>query len=174
MLNGKKIELVAFEKKDMQLLHKWNNDPEVIKYFRDPEPESTEQEKKWFERLVEKENAKTFTVILDKQPIGVIYLSQIDWRDRNARLSIIIGEKDKWGKGYGTDAVLTLVEFAFEELNLHRIELDVFAVNKKAIRCYEKAGFAVEGIKKDKFFLDGKYIDCPIMARLNNMHSKKS
>ena len=165
MIEGKIINLRAFEEADYPLLHKWNNDEDVTKYFRDPYPRSRKEEKKWFEKLLEDEDAKIFTIITkDNKPIGVIYFSKIDWRDRHARLSILIGEKEEWGKGYGTDSILTLLTFAFKEMNLHRIELDVFKGHQSAIACYEKCGFKKEGERKETYFLDGKYHNGYLMA----------
>lgn len=168
MIRGKLINLRAFEKSDYPFLHKWNNDEEVIRYFRDPYPQSKKEEKKWFEKLLEDKEAKIFTILKkDGEPIGVIYLSKIDWRDRNARASLIIGVKKEWGKGYGADAMKTLLKFVFDEMNLHRIEIDVFKDNKKAISCYKKCGFRKEGERNENYFLDGKYLNSYLMAVLD-------
>jgi RimJ/RimL family protein N-acetyltransferase len=168
MINGKLINIRAFEQSDYLLLHKWNNNAEVIRYFRDPYPQSKKEEKKWFEKLLEDEEAKIFTILKkDSVPIGVVYLSKIDWRDRNARASIMIGVKKEWGKGYGVDAMKTLLKFAFEEMNLHRVELDVFEENSKAISCYKKCGFKKEGERSENYFLDGKYLNSYLMAVLD-------
>jgi RimJ/RimL family protein N-acetyltransferase len=64
---------------------------------------------------------------------------------RAAEFGIVIGDKNYWSRGYGTDAVTTLTGFGFGELNLQRIWLRVFDFNTRAIRCYEKSGFVLEG-----------------------------
>ena len=77
--------------------------------------------------------------------IGFIELDAIQWAHGDAYLAIGIGERDLWGKGYGTDAMREILRFAFEELNLHRVTLTVFEYNPRAIRTYEKVGFREEG-----------------------------
>ena len=89
-----------------------------------------------------------------------------NWKNRTASLGILIGEKDYQGRGFGPDAVRTMLKFAFDELNLHRVELDVMAFNTRAIRCYEKVGFRHEGIRRESFFRGGKYHDLHVMAVL--------
>ncbi|MGQ9667827.1 MAG: GNAT family N-acetyltransferase [Anaerolineae bacterium] len=75
-------------------------------------------------------------------PIGTIGLHRVDWKNRLGVLGIAIGEKRFWNRGLGTKAVRTLLRFAFLELNLHRVELEVYDFNPRAMRCYEKAGFS--------------------------------
>ncbi len=77
--------------------------------------------------------------------IGYVDLHRIDWREKSARLTILIGERSARGAGYGTDAIETLLYYAFRELGLEEVRLRVFNFNKRAIRCYEKCGFVVTG-----------------------------
>lgn len=79
---------------------------------------------------------------------------------------IVIGEKEYWNRGYGSDALRTLLRFAFEELNLHRVFLHVFDFNERAIRCYEKVGFRHEGRLRQARFTEGRYVDELVMAVL--------
>lgn len=78
--------------------------------------------------------------------IGYVELREINWRRRAAELRVCIGEKDYWGKGYGTAAVRGIVVRSFEGFNLEYIYLRVYRENRRALRCYEKCGFRVEGI----------------------------
>ena len=71
-----------------------------------------------------------------------------------------------WGKGYGTEATRTILSFAFNELNLHRVELEVYDFNARAIRTYEKAGFRHEGTRRKALFRDGSYHDVHVMGIL--------
>jgi RimJ/RimL family protein N-acetyltransferase len=80
----------------------------------------------------------------------------------------VLGEKAYWGQGFGTDATRTALAFAFGELNLHRVELEVFDFNPRAMRCYEKAGFRYEGIRRQAFFRNGRYHDIHLMAILDS------
>ncbi|MDI6893829.1 MAG: GNAT family protein [Bacillota bacterium] len=102
----------------------------------------------------------------DGRPIGVMGLHRIDQVHREAELGIFIGEKDCWGRGYGTDAIRTLLGFAFEEMNFHRTYLRVNADNLRAQRCYEKCGFVREGTLRQAVFADGGWRDQHLMAAL--------
>lgn len=86
-----------------------------------------------------------FHILLDGEVIGDIELDQIAWRSGEAELRIEIFDNKWHGEGYGTDAVLTLLNHAFVTMNLSRVYLRVHATNEIALRCYEKAGFKKEG-----------------------------
>ncbi|WP_092506285.1 GNAT family N-acetyltransferase [Virgibacillus salinus] len=77
-----------------------------------------------------------------------------------------IGEKSEWGKGYGTEVVEILVNFAFSRLNLHKVYLTVDSDNIGAIRCYEKVGFYKDGVLRDEVFKNGKYVNRIYMSIL--------
>ncbi len=98
--------------------------------------------------------------------IGNISLENIQWKDRQATLGIVIGAKEYWGQGYGTDAIRTLLRFAFEELNLNRIQLSVFDFNERARRCYRRCGFQEEGRLRQAHYTEGRYHDVILMAIL--------
>jgi RimJ/RimL family protein N-acetyltransferase len=104
--------------------------------------------------------------IRDWLHIGSTGFNEIDRRSRAAELGIMIVDKNCWNKGYGTDAVHTLVGFGFGELNLNRIYLRVFDYNRRAIRCYEKAGFVMEGRLRQGHYHNGQYYDVLIMGLL--------
>jgi len=81
---------------------------------------------------------------------------------------MVIGEKDYWGRGYGTDAVLVLLRLAFDKVGLHRVHLHVFDFNERAISCYEKCGFRREGMLRDYWFKNGKFRDTLLMSILES------
>ena len=100
--------------------------------------------------------------------IGNVGLHRIDWKNRNAEPGIAIGEKEYWNRGYGTDAIRTLLGLAFREMNLHRVFLRVDADNARGIRCYEKAGFRQEGTLREAVFKAGIYHDQYVMSILRS------
>ncbi|NLG74290.1 MAG: GNAT family N-acetyltransferase [Chloroflexi bacterium] len=104
--------------------------------------------------------------LADDRLIGFIGLGGIHWNHGDAFVGIGIGEREYWGKGYGTDAMRVLLRFAFEELNLHRVSLTVFEYNPRAIRSYEKAGFAVEGRVREFVHRGGRRWDMICMGIL--------
>ncbi len=90
----------------------------------------------------------------------------LNTRHRRAELGIVIGEKAYWGQGYGSDAIRTLLRFAFEEMNLHRVYLRVYEDNARGIRAYEKCGFCIEGRLREANYRKGRYHDELIMGVL--------
>jgi RimJ/RimL family protein N-acetyltransferase len=89
-------------------------------------------------------------VLADNQLIGFTDLEVNHWSQRNGWIGIGIGPRAFWNKGYGTDAMRVLMRFAFTELNLERLTLNVFAYNERAQRSYLKAGFQVEGRQRER------------------------
>ena len=100
------------------------------------------------------------------QMLGFVSLFGIDWNHGNAWVGIGLGEREYWGKGYGTDAMRVVLCYAFTELNLHRVTLGVFEYNPRAIRSYEKAGFVHEGRVRKELHKDGQRWDALEMGIL--------
>ncbi|MBC7262948.1 MAG: GNAT family N-acetyltransferase [Chloroflexi bacterium] len=173
MIVGKKVRLRAIERSDIPTFVRWFNDREVTRYLNRHEPMSMAEEERWFERQVEHPDGIIYAIeTMDGIHIGNIGLHGINWKNRSATLGIIIGEKDYWGQGYGSDAIRTLLSVAFEEMNLNRVELVAFDFNARAIRCYEKCGFTVEGREREVLFREGKYHDQLRMSILQREFSR--
>lgn len=173
LLSGEKVYLTALEpEKVAELFNRWAGDTE---YWRLANSEPVIQFsvagiKTWLEEhLYDKDN---FFFIIQTQKenrsIGDVGLYGIDWIHRNAYLGISIGEREEWGKGYGTDAVKVILELAFSELNLHRVSLTVFGYNQRAIRSYEKAGFRMEGRQRGFLKREGQRWDLLFMGILRS------
>ncbi|MBI2766823.1 MAG: GNAT family N-acetyltransferase [Chloroflexi bacterium] len=166
---GELIRLRAREPEDEPLLHQWVNDAEVTEFLSVRYPLSHGQEKAFIERTSEiGYGYASFGVetIADKKLIGGTSLERMSAENRTAVLGIMIGEKAYWDGGYGTDTMRTVCRFGFETMNLHRIELDVFAMNERARHVYEKIGFVVEGVRRDAQYRRGKYEDVVVMGLL--------
>jgi len=170
MILGKRVRLRAIEREDIPTFLKWLNDPQVQRYLgRTPFPLSFAEEERWFERELNTEKSRIFAIETGKGVhIGNIGLHEIDYKDGKATLGIMIGEREYWDQGYGTDAVRTLLGFAFQELNLHRVSLEVFEFNQRAMRCYEKCGFRHEGVAREDSFRSGKRHDKILMGILRS------
>lgn len=108
-----------------------------------------------------------------KRAIGITSLTNIDTKNRNAECIIDIGEKDYWGMGYGTEALKILLEYAFLELNLHRVSLRVFSFNEKAIHIYNKLGFRKEGVMRESLYRNGTWHDIIMMGVLKRDYLSK-
>ena len=167
MIQGQKTILRAIEREDLPIFVRWFNDPEVRQYLAMYMPMSMAEEEKWFERQLEDQDGRIFAIETeDGVHIGNIGLHSFDWKNRKAFLGIVIGEREYWGQGYGSDAIRALLGFAFSEMNLHRVYLTVYDYNERAIRCYERCGFQHEGRLREARFSDGRYHDELMMGVL--------
>ena len=174
MYRGTKVQLGPLERKHLSENVKWLNDPEVTKYLRFFEPIDIEGEQRWYEDLLKDNSRKVYAIkIVDGEYIGNLQLSNINLHDRKAELGILIGEKNLWGKGYGTEAVQLALRLAFEGLNLNRVYLKTLTSNKRARRCYEKAGFKEEGILRQDGFCKGRYVDRVMYSILAEEYFKR-
>jgi diamine N-acetyltransferase len=177
VLIGEQVRLRAIEREDIPAFLRWFNDPEVRQYLLLYKPMSKGEEERWVEARQEARDEFIFGIeaLIGKEwvLIGNVGLVKIDWKNRAATLGIVLGEKEHWGQGYGTEATRLMLRFAFHELNLHRVELDVFDFNQRAMRCYEKAGFRREGTKRAALFRDGRYHDVHLMSILQEEFADK-
>jgi RimJ/RimL family protein N-acetyltransferase len=125
------------------------------------------EEEQWWQRFVERVDDYILAIETeDDTYIGNIGLHKLEWENRQAMLGIVIGDKNFWGQGFGTDAVRTLLGWAFDCLNLNRVWLTVYDYNLRAFRCYVKCGFRHEGTLRRAKYAGGKYHDELIMGIL--------
>jgi len=131
---------------DAEKCLRWVSHPEVARYLGLVQPGRTlEQERSWIASILSDPQHQRAFVITDErdQDIGTGGLRAVDRDEGTALLGIMIGEPVLWGRGYGTAATKALLRYAFEELGLQEVRLSCHAENRRAIRCYEKAGFEV-------------------------------
>ena len=168
MIPGNKTELHALEPEHLKNANRWVNDPDVRQWLTLHRPVPLRATRKWYDAMLESNSDHVFAVCTKRGiHIGNIGLHQIDWKNRNAQLGILIGEARYRSRGYGEDAVRALLRFAFHELNLHRVNLYHYAHNSRARVCYEKCGFRNEGMHRDALFLNGRYYDVAVMGILD-------
>lgn len=165
-LKGKKTILRPLRKAtDFELCLRWINDPEVNQYLLVYFPVTEKKEKEWFERIANNPNEIVLGIeTLDGKLIGTMALVHINGKDRTASTGALIGEKEYWGKGCGTDAKMTLLNYAFNTLNLRKINSSVYAFNKRSLKYNLKCGYKVEGVRKKQLFRNGIYHDEIIIA----------
>jgi len=146
---------------DLPYRMKWLNDPEVFRYLGHQVRMGTDLSfhKQWFDEYLKDDSREIFMILADEQPIGQVGLLDINKLDNNACLYVAIGETEYRGKGIGQRAVKYILEYGFKKLGFHKIWLDVHARNEKAISCYKKCGFVVEGIFKDQVLYEDGYDD---------------
>jgi RimJ/RimL family protein N-acetyltransferase len=173
MIYGERIRLRAITRDDLPHFVEWLNDPEVTQGLMHYLPFSMEDEETWYESMRKgpKEEHPLMIDICSEEgwePIGDCGLFGIDWRIRQAEFGIVIGAKQHWDKGYGTEALELMIQHGFHTLNLNRISLRVYENNPRAIRSYEKAGLSIEGRLRQGHYDDGQYFDVILMSILRS------
>lgn len=173
IFTGKLVRLSVEDPQVMaEALSRWARDTEYLRLVASDlaQPFSIKATREWWEKELEKTPQDIiFYMILTLEGdrmIGMIGLDDIQLSQGDAFVGISLGERLDWGKGYGTDAMRVLLGYAFNELNLHRVSLDVFEYNPRAIRSYEKAGFTVEGRCRQYLHREGRRWDLIFMGIL--------
>ena len=169
MIAGTKVRLRAFREDDLKNSVAWLNNPAVTRYLMNMRPWSLVEEKAWLDRVMKNEDPHSATFVIetnDGEYVGTTGLIHIDLRNRSAEAGIVIARPEEWGRGLGTDAMKTLLRHAFEEMNLHRVELGVYPENERGIRSYRRLGFVEEGRLRQAMFRHGAWHDVVVMAIL--------
>jgi len=174
MLEGKLVRLRAPEPDDKDRAYQWINDREVTKTLMARYPISRTEEENWLQHNSATPQgflSEVRLAIIAKDTdthIGFMGLHKVSPEDRHADLGIMIGDKSFWERGYGTDAMLTLVRFAFDGMNLNKVKLGVFDGNDRAHAVYRKCGFVEDGRLRQEYYQDGRYWDVIQMSVLRD------
>ena len=158
MLKGEKVYLRLLERRDIAIIFRLCNEEKVKRYNSIPDD-------------INEQNVnlrKALSIINEKNVlVGFITYKESNYCSNVYSIGITIGSRF-WNRGYGQDSINTLNKYLFEELNAIRVELEVIKCNEIAISCYKKCGFVEEGIKSNKCYIDGEYLDTVIMGILRN------
>ncbi len=167
------IQLKPFTRDDFQRLIEWLDSPTLLLQWGGPEfsyPLDESQLEKYVEKSKEKPPRRMIFKAIDTTAEGVVGhvdLDNIDRKTHSARVGrVLVGPAELRGKGIGAEIMKAILRRGFEELDLHRIELRVWQINKQAIACYEKIGFAKEGLLRDARKINSKYYNVYIMSML--------
>jgi RimJ/RimL family protein N-acetyltransferase len=170
VIRGQKIYLRAIERDDLARCHAWMNEPELRATLAQRYPMSLAREADWIERVTRGQDPSEihFAICLavGDRHVGNCGFVGIDRDNRIATLGILIGEKECRGKGFGTDAIRALCRFAFEEMDLRKIRLDVHADNAAGLKAYERVGFRREGLLREEVHRAGRPVDVVRMGLL--------
>ncbi|WP_236860133.1 GNAT family N-acetyltransferase [Candidatus Formimonas warabiya] len=164
--------LREYQKEDLSEMREWVNDPEIVDNLSDIfiHPHTLNETENYLNSILERKLEKEeHFVIAEKQTgnyMGQIGLINIDTRNRVAEIGIVIGKKQLMGKGIGMQALRLIQRYAFDSLNLNRLELRVYACNTRAYRCYVKSGFQEEGKLRERFYIHGRYEDVILLGML--------
>ncbi len=169
ILKGKKVILRPIRLTDAERFVKWFNDKEVNK-FLNYRSLTLKAEKKYIkDRLAGKmKDSLHFCVdTLDGTHIGATSFDSISKIYRRATFGIVIGDKKYWNSGYGSEAAKLIIDYGFKKLKFHRIDLDVYSYNPRAIKVYKRLGFKIEGRKIEYTKLGNKFYDALTMSILD-------
>lgn len=168
MIIGKKVKLRALIEEDIERLRNWRNMPELFRYHFSPLPLSQMEQERWFDSYSSGGRQTVFIVEKEKGlPIGYTLIKDLDHKNQSAEIGLYLSPEFQ-DQGYGKDAFHTLMKFCFHQLNLHRLMLEVFAFNERAVQMYEKLGFKVEGTLRDAYFCDNAFHDIIMMSILRD------
>ncbi|AKA69786.1 GNAT family N-acetyltransferase [Clostridium scatologenes] len=178
LLKSERLRLTSLNEKDILSMEQWYNNVDFLRLY-DMTMAFPKSSAQLYEMLNEKRksnNSYIFAIrTLDEDKfIGVAGFENILWNNGTSVVFIGLGDEECRGKGYGKEAMQMLLNFGFQELNLHRIQLDVLSYNKAAIKLYESLGFKREGVYREFIHRDGKRYDMYLYGLLryeveNNM-----
>jgi RimJ/RimL family protein N-acetyltransferase len=176
-IEGKRLYLRPVSLSDVPLITRYVNDPEVRRWLSSIHPCSEQSEEEYVKKMVMDDNPTNilFAVVLKRADkfLGMMGLHRISHVDGTASTGSMLGAKDEWNKGYGTEAKMLLLEYAFHTLNLRKIKSDAFAPNLGSINHNKKCGYQVEGVLKDDIFRNGTYHDRVMLAVFRSTWEKK-
>lgn len=157
-LEGEKLYYREITEADTDLVLKWRNSESVKDHFIHREIISKEEHLQWLNRKVKTGKVIQFIMVeqMTDNPIGSVYLRDVDYKEKTAEYGIFIGETVARGKGYGTEAARVMVSYAFGQLQLDSLTLRVLVDNRQAIKSYEKAGFRLDMGNEEKIQINGK------------------
>ncbi len=180
LFEGELVRLAADDlEKIAGLISGWGRDSEFARLLDTDPPRlwSVQKTKKWLEQTQEKDRPGELGFMIhtleEDRIIGFIGLDGIAWTHGDAWVGIGIGDQNDWNKGFGTDALQVLLRYAFLELNLHRLSLNVFEYNQRAVKSYEKAGFRLEGRARQSLSRDERRWDLIFMGILRREWEKR-
>jgi RimJ/RimL family protein N-acetyltransferase len=170
MIIGQSVALTELRRTDSETLFWWINDPETVRFNAAYSPIHESGHLAWFDKVTTDPSRIVFGIRRSSEGpiVGVLQLVDIHPVHRSAELIIRIGEKAERGLGFGSEAVKLAIDFAFEDRNLQRVWLRVFSNNERAIRAYQKAGLAQEGLLRRACFIGGDWLDEVVMAKLSS------
>jgi len=159
---GKTVVLRAVEAEDLPLVHKWSNDPETCYLVGSWHfPSSSRHMEQWYEKIQSDSLNQRFAVHTDEHGlIGTANLVDINWKDRNAFHGMLLGDKPIRGRGYGTDTVMAIMRYAFEELGLQRLDTTIIEYNIPSHKLYiGRCGWKEEGRRRNWYWRKNRFWD---------------
>ncbi|UCC11821.1 MAG: GNAT family N-acetyltransferase [candidate division WOR-3 bacterium] len=162
LIQGTSVCLRPVTLKDASIIRKWHNDPELIQLARIGREKTTLKQERADIQNARKSKDQAYHIIVkqsDDTAIGFVRFNFIDRTSGNVWLRVMIGEKAAWGKGYARDALETYLRWLFDDIGIHRVTLECYSTNMRAVKFYERLGFNKEGVLREAVLIDGTYHD---------------
>ena len=170
VLTGDRVVLRQLEERDVEVRHSYGWHSEIQRGYghtRDSGPMTEAEAQQWYADLLPFRDEPSWIVEVDGRAAGGIFLHSHVVEDRRARLAIGLFAPELQGRGFGTEAAMLVLEHAFGEMGLHRIDLRVLEFNTGAIACYRRCGFVEEGRERESCCIDGQWYDDLVMGVLD-------
>jgi RimJ/RimL family protein N-acetyltransferase len=171
IITGQNIYLRLVEPTDATNKYlSWLKDKEVNQFLETRFQKWTVQKIKNYIKTINKNPGNIFLAIIKKdnqKHIGNVKIGPIDKNHKSAEISLIIGDKSCWGKGFGSETINLICNFAFCKLRLHKLTSGAYANNPGSIKAFLKCGFAIEGVRKKQYKYKKSYVDAVLLGKLN-------
>lgn len=172
LFRGIHIRLTSITPDDLPVLARWHEDAEFLRLYdsRPAHPMTEAELGKWLADAVEDKNCFLFAVrsLAGGELLGYLELDGIDWQHGVCGMGLALGERACWGRGYGYDATKLGLRYAFDELNLHRVQVTVFSYNERSLALVAKVGFRQEGVFRERLQRDGRRYDMMLYGLLRH------
>ncbi len=179
MIKGDKIYLTGLDRANAETIRAWLNDPEVHHHLLVGHvPITREAEQRFYDLQGTTPDTYDFEihVAADGRYIGNIGLRDVDLVHRHGEIGLVVGSKQDWGKGYGADAIVTCLRFAFFTLGLHSVRIVAEEQHQRALELYRRIGFVETGREREHVYREGRFVDQIVFDMLDTeyraLHSK--
>lgn len=159
-----RVKLTKLREEDLNMVAKWRMLPEITKYMYTDPVITPESQKKWFDSIENDESVKYWIIVADDVKVGLICLTNIDYKNRRCYLGHYIADESARGKGLARILECNIYDYAFYNLKLNKFCSEVLAFNKKAVFIHEKFGSEIEGILKQHIYKNGVFYDVVCMG----------
>lgn len=159
VLKGQKVTLRPPDENDAARFVAWFADLEVTRYLAERFPMSLQQEEDFIKRIGESKNDVWWVIEAEGKAIGATGIHRIDWINAHAITGTVIGDKTCWRKGYGSESMALRTEYAFRQLNLHKLKSGAIMDNEPSKRALQKAGYQQVGVEREESWRDGGWRD---------------
>ncbi len=159
VLKGEKVTLRPPDDTDAARFIQWFADTEVTRYLGTAFPLSLQLEEETIKKIGEAKDTVWWVIEAEGRAIGGTGIHRIDWINAHATTGIVIGDKAAWGKGYGSESMALRTDYAFRQLNLHKLKSKAFMGNEASKRALSKAGYRQVGIGREEMWRDAQWHD---------------